>query len=302
MIAFLLAQFFPTPTPPSPVSLPTPVTISTATPPPASERAMLSDGIGDAQTRAKKLDGTLGAVVIDLATGSTASVNADQPLPMQSVQKLPIAILVYRAIDAGTLAAAGEVTIQSQDIVQTVSDVAANYPARTQYAVSELTTLMIEKSDNTAAKALLRVLGGADKVNADLRGLGYDGILVDANDNGFAKPAALGTMLSDLQNGKLLSRASQSALFQMLAKSTTFPGRLRSAFPAGTVVAHKTGTSATSDGVTAATNDVGIVNVFGRSVIIVAMLSDARGDEPQRDAVIAAVGRAVYDATREFPI
>lgn len=302
MIAFLLAQFFPTPSPPAPVSLPTPVTISTATPPPVSERGMLSNGIGDAQARATKLGGTLGAVVIDLATGSTASANADQPMPMQSVQKLPIAILVYRAIDAGTLQAAGQVTIQSQDIVQTVSDVAANYPARTQYAVSELATLMIENSDNTAAKALLRLLGGPDKVNADLRGLGYDGILVDANDNGFAKPSTLGVLLSDFQNGKLLSRSSQSTLFQMLAKSTTFPGRLRSAFPEGTVVAHKTGTSGTSDGVTAATNDVGIVNVSGRSVIIVAMLANAHGDEPARDAVIAAVGRAVYDATRQFPI
>jgi len=300
--AFLLAQFFPTPAPQAPVPVPTPVTIQTATPPPVSERAMLSNGIDDAQARAKNLGGTLGAVVIDLATGSTASVNADEAMPMQSVQKLPIAILVYRAIDAGTLQASNEVTIESQDIVQTVSDVAANYPARTNYAVSELTTLMIENSDNTAAKALLRLLGGSDRANADLRALGYDGILLDPNDNGFAKPAALGTLLSDLQNGKLLLRPSQTAVFQMLAKSTTFPGRLRAGFPAGTLVAHKTGTSGTSDGVTAATNDVGIVNVFGRSVIIVAMLSDARGDEPARDAIIAAVGRAAYDATRLFPI
>ncbi len=301
MIAFLLAQLFP-PTPTPPIPLPSPAIVQTATPAPVSERELLSNGIDDAQARAKKLGGALGAVVIDLATGSTASVNGDESMPMQSVQKLPIAILIYRAIDAGTLEGAREVTIQPDDVVQTVSDVATNYPARTQYALSELVRLMIENSDNTAAKALLRLVGGADSANAQLRALGYGGILIDASDNGFAKPSALSALLSDFNNGRLLSRDSQSTLFDMLAKSTTFPGRLRAAFPAGTLVAHKTGTSASSNGVTAATNDVGIVNIFGRSVIIVAMLADAHGDEPARDAVIAAVGRAAYDATREFPI
>lgn len=303
MIAFLLAQLTPTtPAPPTPIPVASPITIRTATPSPLSERAAISQGIDDAQSRAKTLGGTLGAVVIDLATGSTASVNADQSLPMQSVQKLPIAVLIYRAIDAGTLQGETSVTIQPGDIVRTVSDVAANYPARSQYTISELVALMVENSDNTAANALLRLSGGADSANAALRALNYDGILVDQNDNGFAKPSALAALLSDLQNGKVLSRASQSALLGMLAKSNTFPGRLRAAFPAGTLVAHKTGTSATSNGVTAATNDVGIVNIAGRTVIIVAMLAGARGDGSQRDAVIAAVGRAVYDATREFPI
>ncbi len=304
MIAFLLAQLYPqTPTPPPPpFPVATPLIIQSATPRPLSERSMLENGIGDAQARARKLDGTLGAVVIDLATGSTASVNGDQSLPMQSVQKLPIAILIYRRVDAGTLASTADVTIQQQDVVQNVSDVAENYPVRTQYTVSELAALMIEKSDNTAAKALLRVLGGAESANASLRALNYDSIILDPDDNGFAKPAALGTLLSDLQSGKLLSPTSQTEVLGMLAKSTTFPGRLRAGFPNGTLVEHKTGTSGTTNGVTAATNDIGIVNVAGRSVVIVAMLSDARGDDATRDAVIAAVGRAVYDATRQFPI
>lgn len=297
-------MFPTTPSPPSPFPVATPVTIQTqtATPRPVSERSLLSSGINDAQSRAKQLGGTLGAVVIDLATGSTASVNADQSLPMQSVQKLPIAILVYRSIDAGTLQPLASVTIQPDDVVRRVSTVADDYPARSQYTVTELLTLMIETSDNTAAKALLRLEGGPETANSALRALNYDGILMDSNDNGYAKPSVLATLLSDLQNGKLLSRTSQSALLATLAKSTTFPGRLRAAFPAGTLVEHKTGTSDTSNGITSATNDVGIVDVFGRQVVIVAMLADAQGDESARDAVIAAVGRAAYDATREFPI
>jgi beta-lactamase class A len=280
VIAFLLAQLIPTPSP---------IAIPTATPPPISERALLSNGIDDAQAHARTLGGTLGAVIVDLATGSSASVNADQSLPMQSVQKLPIAILIYRAIDAGTLKASRAVRVE-----------VGNTPA--EYTVSELIALMVENSDNTAATALLRMLGGSDAANAALHELNYDGILIDPNDNGFAKPSAIATLLTDLHNGKLLSGSSQSALLAHLAKSTTFPGRLRAGFPAGTLVEHKTGTSGTSNGITAATNDVGIVNVAGRFVVVVAMLADARGDDAERDAVIAAVGHAAYDATRQFPI
>ena len=303
MIAFLLAQLYPpTPSPRSPFPVLSPAITQSATPRPLSERTMLQNGVADAQARARKLDGTLGAVVIDLATGATASLNADQSLPMQSVQKLPIVILIYRAIDDGKLTPSTDVTIQPHDIVRYASEVADNYPGRSHYTVSELAALAVEKSDNTAAQALLRLLGGAESANALLRALNYDAIVLDADDNGFAKPAMLATLLSDLQGGKLLSSTSQSAVLGMLAKSTTFPGRLRAGFPPGTLVEHKTGTSSTTNGVTAATNDIAIVNVAGRSVVIVAMLSDARGDETARDAVIAAVGRAVYDATREFPI
>ena len=280
MIAFLLAQLIPTPAP---------ISIPTATPPPLSERAVLANGIDDAQVRAKNLGGTLGAVVIDLATGSSASVNADRSLPMQSVQKLPIAILIYRAIDAGTLRASRPVEVEVGD-------------TRTEYTVSELLALMVENSDNTAATALLRLLGGSDTANVALNALDYDGILIDPNDNGFAKPSVIAALLTDLHNGKLLSRGSQSALLEHLAKSSTFPGRLRAGFPPGTLVEHKTGTSGTSSGITAATNDVGIVNIAGRYVVVVAMLADARGDDTERDAVIAAVGRAAYDASRQFPI
>ena len=67
--------------------------------------------------------------------------------------------------------------------------------------------------------------------------------------------------------------------------------------PAGTVVAHKTGTSGTTDGITAATNDVGLVTLpDGRHLAVAVFVADARGDELAREGAIASLARAAWDA------
>src|SRR2546422_9430330 len=66
------------------------------------------------------------------------------------------------------------------------------------------------------------------------------------------------TMLRALHERRGLSEQSQELLPKLMAESPTGPKRLKGLLPAGTVVAHKTGTSGTENGVTAATNDIGI--------------------------------------------
>ena len=72
---------------------------------------------------------------------------------------------------------------------------------------------------------------------------------------------------------------------------------MKALLPAGTVVAHKTGTSDVTDGVVAATNDVGIITLPGNAghVIVAAFLKAARGDDAARGRALALVGRAVFD-------
>lgn len=284
------------------VIVPTPVPIATSTPAAASMSQLLDNVVGDAASKARALDGTLGVVVIDLGTGTHASRNADRLLPTQSVQKLPIAVLVYRAIDKGALAPDKAVTVDTDDLVHHVSDIADNYAKRQTYSVQELLDGMIESSDNTAAKALLRILGGVDAANAGLSQLSYGGIILDPDDNGAATANDLARLLRGLTNGSLLSASSQKKLLDQLAGVRTFPGRLRAGFPPNTHVMHKTGTSQTIDGITDATNDIGLISVNGRTVIVVALLQGARGDDRRRDGLIAGIARGVYNATLQFPI
>jgi beta-lactamase class A len=65
----------------------------------------------------------------------------------------------------------------------------------------------------------------------------------------------------------------------------------------GSVIQLKTGTSFTDDGLTHATNDIGIVTLpDGRRLAIAIFVTDSKADEATRESVIARIARAAYDA------
>ena len=81
-----------------------------------------------------------------------------------------------------------------------------------------------------------------------------------------------------------------------MTETPTGARRLKGLLPVGTVVAHKTGSSGTVNGLTAATNDVGIIQLpNGRYLAIAVFVSDSTADEAAREAVIAEVARAAWE-------
>jgi beta-lactamase class A len=262
MIALLLAAIPPVPTPPP---------MTTATPAPISERAVLENGLGDAAARAKALGGTLGVTIVDVTTGATAQINGDANLPMADVQHLPIAVLVYRAVDAGHLA-------MTRD-------------------VRGLLSRMLNNDDAGAADTLLDQLGGSEAANAQLRAIGYQAIFLVPGDAGYSSPTALAGLLSDLALGKLLTPLSTKAFLAQLTGVSAAPARLRAGFAANVTLAHVPGTLAGGDSTNIATNDVGIASINGRTVIVAAMLQGAHGGDASRDAVIAGTAALAVRAT-----
>src|SRR5207253_8196592 len=92
------------------------------------------------------------------------------------------------------------------------------------------------------------------------------------------------------------SETSQSRVLKSMTEATPGPNRLKGLLPAGTIVAHKTGTSGTENGVTAATNDIGIITLpNGRHFAIAVFVSDSPVDEATREGVIAKIAKAVWD-------
>jgi beta-lactamase class A len=82
-----------------------------------------------------------------------------------------------------------------------------------------------------------------------------------------------------------------------MAESTPGAKRLKGQLPAGTIVAHKTGTSGTQNGITAATNDIGIITLpNGKHLAIAVFVSDSPADETAREEVIAKIAKAAWDA------
>lgn len=103
--------------------------------------------------------------------------------------------------------------------------------------------------------------------------------------------------LRKLAGGGLLSRASTARLLRIMTETRTGANRLRAGLPAGATLAHKTGTSATDLGLTAATNDVGIVTLRdGRRYAVVVFLAASPHDEASREKTIADAMRVIAKA------
>lgn len=256
----------------------------------------------DLEALAAAAQGQVGLVAVDLKSGRRLELNANVEFPTQSVFKLPVAMAVLQDVDAGKLALHQPVALGATDARP---GVASTFTIPSTHPLSELLRAMIVDSDNTACDKLLSLLGGAKVTGDRVRALGIRGISIQfseremhaGGDNG-ATPAALVDLLAKLAHHQLgLSPSSAKLLDELLTRVSTGPHRLKGRLPAGTVVAHKTGTSGTRDGVTDATNDVGLVTLpDGSRMAIAVLVHAARADERTREDTIARLCRACYDA------
>jgi beta-lactamase class A len=258
----------------------------------------------------KESGGTLGAVARIVETGETVAWNGDGHFPMQSVYKAPIAMAVLHEVDAGRLSLDAPIRVEAADLVPA----GMHSPLRDAHPqggvavpLRELLRAAVEESDGTASDVLLRILGGKAKAQAYLSSLGIEGIRIGTTEGeigrdyaaqyrSWASPLAAVTWLAALQQGKEIGPANRALLLGWMSTTKTFPTRLKGRLPAGTEVAHKTGSSGSRDGVSAATNDVGIITLpDGRHLAIAVFLRDSKADAPARDATIAQVARAAWD-------
>ncbi|HYJ45975.1 MAG TPA: serine hydrolase, partial [Pyrinomonadaceae bacterium] len=112
----------------------------------------------------------------------------------------------------------------------------------------------------------------------------------------WAKPDAVVGLLRAFHEGRGLSGASRALLLQWMTQTQTGLHRIKGRLPASVVVAHKTGTSNTVEGMTRATNDVGIITLpDGRHLAVAIFVSDSKADADTREGVIARVAREAYD-------
>jgi len=125
----------------------------------------------------------------------------------------------------------------------------------------------------------------------------YQGDLRDTS-----TPRAMARLLDRLAAGKLLSESSTAHLLNVLGQTVTFPDRLKAGLAPGWTIGHKTGTSGSWDGVTAATNDVGVLHApDGGAVAVAVFVADSRASMAERAAVMAKVSAAAVEAYRASP-
>lgn len=256
--------------------------------------------------------GRVGVAAVVLETGESVYINPHDHFPMQSVYKLPIGMAVLHQVDAGKLRLEQVVRVEKSDFVRRGqhSPIRDKNPKGIELSVSELLRLMVSESDGTASDVLLELASGAKAVSKYLDEIKVKDVIVantekeigqdwETQYRNWASPEGAVALLRALHERRGLSEQSKALLLKLMIESPTGPKRLKGLLPAGTTVAHKTGTSGTANGITAATNDIGLIMLpNGRHLAIAVFITDSPVDAATREGVIAKVARAVWDKWR----
>jgi beta-lactamase class A len=158
-------------------------------------------------------------------------------------------------------------------------------------------------SDNTAGNLLLANIGGPAGLTAYARSLGdaatrLDRVEPELNEalpddpRDTTTPMAMLSNIRALALGTALSAASRDRLVAWLLGNTTGGARIRAGLPGGWRIGDKTGS-----GERGTTNDVGVLWPPRRAPLLLTVyLTGTAAPAEQRNATIAAVGRAVAEA------
>ena len=253
--------------------------------------------------------GRVGVAAVVLETGESVVLNAKERFPMQSVYKFPIGMAILRQIDAGKIKLDQPIQVKKSDFVKKTmrSPLRDANPNGANVTVGELLRLAVSESDGTASDVLLDLAGGAAGVGKYFKEIEVGEMIVanpekeigadwETQYRNWASPDGAIQLLRALHERRGLSEASRARLIKLMTETPTGLNRLKKLLPEGTIVAHKTGTSGSRNGVTAATNDIGIVTLpNGKHFAIAVFVSDSPADEATREAVIAKIAKAVWD-------
>lgn len=257
----------------------------------------------------KPVKGIVGVSLLGLESRDTLSVNGDARLVLHSVMKFPIALTVLHWVDSGKFKLDQTIHFKKRDMApKTHSPLRDKFPnGDVDVTIADLLGYMVSQSDNIACDALLKKMDGPKAVQDYMLRLGIRGIAVRATEADMAsswelqytnwcKPVEMTILIDKFYKGEVLSKASTDFLYKLLVETTTGPKRLKGMLPAGTVVAHKTGTSPTNDaGLSPATNDVGIITLpNGKHLAISVFVCNSTDDEATREGVIAKIAKAAF--------
>ncbi len=262
-------------------------------------------------------DAVVGVSIVGVGGLDTLSLNGDKPFPMQSVFKFHLALVVLSEIDQGRFSFDQEVTIGESELLPGLwSPLREEYPLGGTFTIAILMRYALSQSDNVACDALIGLIGGPQAIEVYFKRHGIEDIGVAFNEeamqatwsnmfqNWTTPRAASQTLRIFFENeDNRLSIGSHDFLWKTMKESGTGVNRLKGFLPAGTVVAHKTGSSGVNDeGITAATNDVGIVFLpDGRHFMISVFVTDSKEPSEKNERIIADISKATYDHFSTIP-
>jgi beta-lactamase class A len=250
---------------------------------------------------ADRLDGVMGAAILDLTDGRILLRNADRVFPAASSIKIAILLELYRQDQEARAGAKGKPTLDDvytfdpKDLVEDSRIMAGLTPGVTKVTNRDLAQFMVAVSDNAAANILIDRVG-KDNVNAMLHSLGLSKTMLrrkmmdiaaaQRGDENVATPQEMVRLLEAIDKGKVLNKESTAEFIKQLStvKKDSYLPRL---VPESVQVANKPGE------LEAVRNDSGIVFAHNRPFAISVMTAYDR-DEKAAERAISEVALEAY--------
>ncbi|MCI0456401.1 MAG: class A beta-lactamase-related serine hydrolase [Gemmataceae bacterium] len=257
---------------------------------------------------AKAHKGKVAIAVKHLETGEQWSLMGDQPMPTASLIKFPVLLELYLQVLEGKVKLSDLVTLRDKDRVPGAGILTYHFSEGATFPLRDAARLMIAYSDNTATNLVLDRIG-IDSTNKRMDSWGlketrinakvYLGKTTSVNPER-SKKFGLGSttanetikLLEMVHRGKVATPAMCKEMIEHL-KNCQDKDTFRRLLPAGTVVAHKTGS------VTGVRTDAGIIYCKGGPVAVCVLTAE---NEDRRwvpdnagNLLCARVARAVYD-------
>src|SRR5215208_1126865 len=265
---------------------------------PDSERERVEKVLGEAKQRIEGYDGVAGVYVRDLEEDFGYGVRPDEQFFTASIIKLPIMVAVYRKVDEGELSFSQMIEIKDEDWAAGAGWLQWE-KAGTRQTVGDLLLLMMTQSDNVAANALVRTLGGADHVNEVARSMGAEDTLlyqkvssergvVPALDNR-STPRDMATMMQQIAEGKAASEKSCGYMIDLMHQDK-LDWWLDAGLPPGVDAANKAGW------LYRVYDEVGIVENDDRRYVIAILSKHGTADVYQGQDLIKNLSSAVWEA------
>lgn len=261
----------------------------------------------------------IGVAIRHIESGATLMIDADQPVPLASVVKIPVLVEAFRQLRAGRFHLDDRWTLR-HEFKALGSGILTQFDDGLTPTVRDLLTLMIIISDNTATDILFDRLG-IDAINAHMHELGLahthvaqtltaifkdmlpspdpdqdrhalarweaehgvrrDGFAYSLGpDNNVSTPRDMTRLVELIFKAEILDREACDAMLDIMLKQQ-LNDRLPRFLPPGTRIAHKTGTFS------GVRNDCGIIYASENSHVAITTLSTWDHDAVRGDRVAA---------------
>lgn len=241
----------------------------------------------------REVPGKIGFYYKNLVTGEQWELNPALPLLAASVIKIPVLAEVFMQLEAGTASKNEIYEVKEQD---KLSSCGALHYMHTGLSVTltDLYTLMIILSDNTATNILIKKFG-MENINRCMRNLGlnvttvnrllFDSVGAANGKENYISAGEIGMLLEKMYRGELVSPNASAEMLAIL-KNQRLNGKMPFYFTGEVQIAHKTGEDS------GITHDVGIV--FAPQPFVVCFCSN-EVDVPRFETAIQRITKMLYD-------